>query len=51
MLTARKKLDIASKDSFDYPLVMTAGALAGLAQLSNQSPSFGQGLKGTDTGW
>jgi hypothetical protein len=46
VLTARQKLDITSKDSFDYPLVLTAGALAGLAQLTNQSPSFGQGLKG-----
>jgi hypothetical protein len=46
VLTAGQKLNIASKDSFDYPLVMTAGALAGLAQLTNQSPSFGQGLKG-----
>lgn len=46
VLTARQKLDIASKDSFDYPLVALAGALAGLGQLTNQDPSFGQGLKG-----
>ena len=46
MLTNREKLDIAAKDSFDYPLVALAGALAGLGQLTNQQPSFGQGLKG-----
>src|ERR1035438_3891588 len=46
VLTPRQKLDIATKDSFDYPLVALAGALAGLGQLTNQSPSFGQGAKG-----
>jgi hypothetical protein len=45
-LTTRQKFTIASKDSFDYPLVILAGAFAGLGQLSNQQPSFGQGLKG-----
>lgn len=45
-MTPGQKLDIASKDSFDYPLVALAGALAGLGQLTNQDPSFGQGLKG-----
>jgi hypothetical protein len=46
VLTARQKFDIAGKDSFDYPLVLTAAAFAGLGQLTNQQPSFGQGLKG-----
>ena len=46
VLPAQKKLAIASKDSFDYPLVVLAGALAGLGQLTDQQPSFGQGLKG-----
>jgi len=46
VLTARQKLSIASKDSFDYPLVLLAGGLAGLGQLIGQDPSFGQGLKG-----
>jgi hypothetical protein len=46
VLTDRQKFAIASKDSFDYPLVMLAGALAGLGQWTDQSPSFGQGLKG-----
>jgi hypothetical protein len=46
VLKARQKLTIASKDSFDYPLVALAGGLAGLGQLINQDTSFGQGLKG-----
>lgn len=45
-LPARQKLIIASKDSFDYPLVLLAGAFAGLGQLTNGDPSFGQGVKG-----
>src|SRR5260370_27423118 len=43
-LTNRQKLSIASKDSFDYPLVLLAGGLAGIGQWSNQNPSFGQGM-------
>jgi hypothetical protein len=46
VLTARQKLTIASKDSFDYPLVVLAGVYAGLGQLTNADPSFGQGPKG-----
>jgi hypothetical protein len=45
-LKPRQKLTIAAKDSFDYPLVLLAGGLAGLGQLIGQDPSFGQGLKG-----
>ena len=45
-LTARQKLTIASKDSFDYPLILLSGALAGLAQFADENPSFGQGVKG-----
>jgi hypothetical protein len=45
-ITNRQKLAIASKDSFDYPLVLLAGALAGIGQWSNQNPSFGQGMAG-----
>lgn len=40
------KFKIAAKDSFDYPLVLLSGAFAGLSQLTNSDPSFGQGLKG-----
>ncbi len=45
-LTDKQKLSIALKDSFDYPLVLLAGAFAGLDQLTDSDPSFGQGLKG-----
>jgi hypothetical protein len=43
---AKQKFIIGAKDSFDYPLVLLAGAFAGLGQLSNQHPEFGQGLAG-----
>jgi hypothetical protein len=45
-LTSKQKLTIAAKDSFDYPLVLLAAAFAGLDQLGNDDPSFGQGVKG-----
>jgi hypothetical protein len=45
-LTDRQKFSIASKDSFDYPLVLLAAGLAGIGQWSNQHPSFGQGAAG-----
>jgi hypothetical protein len=45
-LSARRKFDIARKDSFDYPLVGLAGSLAGIGQMTNQAPSFGQGFQG-----
>ncbi len=45
-LTSRQKLTIATKDSIDAPSYVMAGAFAGLYQLENQNPSFGQGMKG-----
>jgi len=45
-LTAKQKLWIATKDTIDGPSYILAGAFAGLYQLENQNPSFGQGLKG-----
>jgi len=45
-ISAHRKLAIATKDTLDYPLVALGGALAGLAQLSDQHPNFGQGVKG-----
>src|ERR1041385_6718596 len=45
-LTTHQKFVIASKDSFDYPLVLLGGALAGLGQWADQHPSFGQGVAG-----
>jgi hypothetical protein len=45
-ISAGRKLKIATKDSFDYPLAILAGAYAGLYQLENNHPEFGQGMKG-----
>ena len=45
-ITAKQKLTIAAKDSFDYPLVILAGMFAGLDQLTDSNPSFGQGAEG-----
>lgn len=45
-LTARQKFTIASKDSFDYPLVALSAVIAGWGQLTNGNPSFGQGMAG-----
>jgi hypothetical protein len=45
-LTPNQKFTIASKDSFDYPLVLLGAALAGVGQLADQNPSFGQGIIG-----
>jgi hypothetical protein len=45
-ISAKRKFLIASKDSFDYPLVLLAGVFAGIGQLANQQPSFGQGVQG-----
>jgi hypothetical protein len=45
-ITAKHKFYIASKDSFDYPVYLTSALFAGLYQLENQNPSFGQGMKG-----
>jgi hypothetical protein len=45
-LTVEQKFKIATKDSFDYPLVFVAAGYAGLYQLENSHPEFGQGFKG-----
>jgi hypothetical protein len=45
-LTSAQKFHIAVKDTFDYPLFGLSAAFAGLYQLENQNPSFGQGVKG-----
>jgi hypothetical protein len=45
-ITSKRKFSIASKDSFDYPVILLAGAFAALYQLEDQDPSFGQGMKG-----
>ena len=45
-IAAKHKFYIAAKDSFDYPVYLTAAVFAGLYQLEDQDPSFGQGVKG-----
>ncbi len=45
-ITAKHKLVIALKDSFDWPTYLTGAAFAGLYQLENSNPSFGQGTVG-----
>jgi len=45
-LTARQKLGIAARDSFDWPTFFVTGAFAGIYQAENQNPAFGQGMAG-----
>ncbi len=45
-LTSKQKLSIAVKDSFDYPLMFVSAGYAGLYQLENNHPQFGQGVEG-----
>jgi hypothetical protein len=45
-ITAKQKILIGLKDSFDWPVYITGGAFAALYQIENQNPSFGQGMKG-----
>jgi hypothetical protein len=45
-ISMAQKFTIATKDTFDYPSYGLAAAFAGLSQLQNDNPSFGQGLKG-----
>ena len=45
-LSAREKLKLAGRDSFDYPLYFISGAWAAMYQKQNRNPSFGQGAAG-----
>jgi hypothetical protein len=45
-LTAKQKMTIATKDTIDGPSYVLAGVFSGLYQLTDQNPSFGQGMKG-----
>jgi hypothetical protein len=45
-ISAKRKMTIAFKDSFDWPVYPTAAAFAALYHLENQNPSFGQGMEG-----
>jgi len=45
-ITAKRKMIIAAKDSFDWPVYLTSGLFASLYQLEDQNHSFGQGMAG-----
>jgi len=45
-ITAGQKFTIARKDSLDWPSYLTASMFAGISQLGNSNPSFGQGMEG-----
>jgi hypothetical protein len=46
-ITTKQKFMIATKDSFDYPVLGTTGFFAGLSQLrGSNNEVYGQGLKG-----
>jgi hypothetical protein len=45
-ISAKRKLTIAAKDSFDYPIYATAAIYSLIYQAENQNPSFGQGMEG-----
>ena len=45
-LTTKQKFTIATKDTFDGPSFGLATVFSSLSQLTNDNPSFGQGMKG-----
>ncbi len=45
-LTVKQKFTIARKDTLDWPSYILASAFAGLSQINNSNPSFGQGVEG-----
>jgi hypothetical protein len=45
-ITPKQKFTIATKDTIDYPLFLLGGAFAGIAQLADEHPLFGQGVAG-----
>jgi hypothetical protein len=45
-ISAKYKMKIALKDTFDYPLIGVGAAYAGLYQLEDSHPQFGQGTLG-----
>jgi len=45
-ISTKQKIIIACKDSFDYPLIILAGGLAGISQLDGSDPSYHQGVEG-----
>jgi hypothetical protein len=45
-LTAKEKFRLGARDSFDPGTFLLAGAIAGISQASNSTPSYGQGMAG-----
>ena len=45
-MAAREKLKLAARDALDYPLFFISGAWAGIYQMQDRNPSFGQGATG-----
>lgn len=45
-ISAKQKMMIATKDSFDYPVLGISAVFAGVGQWQNSHPSFGQGMSG-----
>jgi hypothetical protein len=45
-LTTGEKFRLAARDSFDPGTFVLAGAIAGISQASNSTPSYGQGMAG-----
>lgn len=45
-ITVKQKFMIATKDTLSYPSYLLGGAFAGISQLTNSNPSFGQGIVG-----
>jgi hypothetical protein len=45
-ISAKQKMTIAYKDSFDWPVYPTAAAFAALYQVEDQNHSYGQGMAG-----
>ena len=45
-LSAKEKLKLTARDSFDFPLFFISGVWAGIYQLQDRNPSFGQGALG-----
>jgi hypothetical protein len=45
-LTSKEKFKLGLRDSFDPGTFVLAGAIAGIGQATNSSPSYGQGMAG-----
>ncbi|MGA7236036.1 MAG: hypothetical protein WBY44_10175 [Bryobacteraceae bacterium] len=50
-ISAKRKIVIGLKDSFDWPPFLTGALFAGLYQLEDSNPSFGQGTAGYFRRW